>query len=116
MSASCVGRQGLARGYLKRAGLSATRFIPDPFGDSGARLYRSGDLARWRADGVIEYVGRMDHQVKIRGFRIELGEIQARLQALPQVREPWCWPRRGRAAPAGRLPGGRASGRPGGLA
>ncbi|MDG9812206.1 amino acid adenylation domain-containing protein, partial [Pseudomonas juntendi] len=82
-----VGRQGLARGYLKRAGLSATRFIPDPFGDSGARLYRSGDLARWRADGVIEYVGRMDHQVKIRGFRIELGEIQARLQALPQVRE-----------------------------
>ncbi|WP_267273291.1 non-ribosomal peptide synthase/polyketide synthase [Pseudomonas putida] len=82
-----VGRQGLARGYLKRADLSATRFIPDPFGESGARLYRSGDLARWRADGVIEYVGRMDHQVKIRGFRIELGEIQARLQALPQVRE-----------------------------
>ncbi|WP_336336036.1 AMP-binding protein, partial [Pseudomonas putida] len=53
-----VGRQGLARGYLKRADLSATRFIPDPFGESGARLYRSGDLARWRADGVIEYVGR----------------------------------------------------------
>ena len=82
-----VGREGLARGYLNRADLSATRFIPDPFGAAGARLYRSGDLARWRADGVIEYVGRMDHQVKIRGFRIELGEIQARLQALAQVRE-----------------------------
>ncbi|MBC3414081.1 amino acid adenylation domain-containing protein, partial [Pseudomonas sp. SWRI51] len=82
-----VGREGLARGYLNRADLSATRFIPDPFGAAGARLYRSGDLARWRADGVIEYVGRMDHQVKIRGFRIELGEIQARLQALSQVRE-----------------------------
>ncbi|MCO8171812.1 amino acid adenylation domain-containing protein, partial [Pseudomonas sp. 21LCFQ02] len=82
-----VGREGLARGYLKRTDLSATRFIPDPFGGAGARLYRSGDLARHRSDGVIEYIGRADHQVKIRGFRIELGEIQARLQAMAQVRE-----------------------------
>ncbi|UFH28619.1 non-ribosomal peptide synthase/polyketide synthase [Pseudomonas sp. CIP-10] len=82
-----VGRAGLARGYLKRSDLSATRFVPDPFGAPGGRLYRTGDLARYHADGVIEYVGRIDHQVKIRGFRIELGEIEARLQAQPQVRE-----------------------------
>ncbi|EPL03311.1 non-ribosomal peptide synthetase [Pseudomonas sp. CF161] len=82
-----IGRAGLARGYLKRADLSATRFIPDPFGAPGERLYRTGDLARYRADGVIEYAGRIDHQVKIRGFRIELGEIEARLLHLPQIRE-----------------------------
>ncbi|AFO46868.1 amino acid adenylation domain-containing protein [Pseudomonas putida DOT-T1E] len=82
-----VGRAGLARGYLKRSDLSATRFVPDPFGAPGGRLYRTGDLARYHADGVIEYAGRIDHQVKIRGFRIELGEIEARLQAQPQVRE-----------------------------
>ncbi|EKT4459276.1 AMP-binding protein, partial [Pseudomonas putida] len=78
---------GLARGYLKRSDLSATRFVPDPFGAPGGRLYRTGDLARYHADGVIEYAGRIDHQVKIRGFRIELGEIESRLQAQPQVRE-----------------------------
>lgn len=83
-----VGGAGLARGYLKRSDLSATRFIPDPFDRSpGGRLYRTGDLARYVADGSIEYAGRIDHQVKIRGFRIELGEIQARLQALPAVRD-----------------------------
>ncbi|MBV6286777.1 amino acid adenylation domain-containing protein, partial [Pseudomonas sp. MAFF 301350] len=82
-----VGQAGLARGYLNRGDLTATRFIPDPFGAAGERLYRTGDLARYRADGVIEYIGRIDHQVKIRGFRIELGEIEARLLALPQVRE-----------------------------
>ncbi|MDL5602271.1 AMP-binding protein, partial [Bacillus subtilis] len=82
-----VGRSGLARGYLNRGDLTAQRFIPDPFGEPGARLYRTGDLAQYRSDGVIQYVGRIDHQVKIRGFRIELGEIEARLAALDAVRE-----------------------------
>ncbi|AGI24443.1 PpsD [Pseudomonas sp. ATCC 13867] len=86
-----IGGDGLARGYHQRAGLTAERFVADPFGLSqeqeGGRLYRSGDLVRGRADGVIDYVGRIDHQVKIRGFRIELGEIEARLQDHPQVSE-----------------------------
>ncbi|KQM52147.1 non-ribosomal peptide synthetase, partial [Pseudomonas sp. Leaf15] len=83
-----IGGPLLARGYFKRADLTAHRFIPDPFcADGVGRLYRTGDLARYRADGMIEYVGRIDHQVKVRGFRIELGEIEARLLAQASVRE-----------------------------
>ncbi len=78
---------GLARGYLKRADLTAERFLPDPFGDEGARIYRTGDLARYLADGNIEYLGRTDHQVKLRGFRIELGEIESVLNEHPAVQQ-----------------------------
>ncbi|MFK3721581.1 non-ribosomal peptide synthase/polyketide synthase [Pseudomonas fulva] len=81
-----LGGQGLARGYLKRPALTAERFVPDPFG-SGARLYRSGDRVSLRSSGIIDYLGRIDRQVKVRGFRIELGEVEARLLAVPGVRE-----------------------------
>jgi amino acid adenylation domain-containing protein len=83
-----VAGNGLARGYLNRPDLTAERFVPDPFCQRpGERMYKSGDLARLRADGILEYLGRNDHQVKIRGFRIELGEIEARLLGVAGVRE-----------------------------
>src|SRR5262245_5329106 len=81
----CLGGDGLARGYLKRPELTASRFIHNPFGVG--RLYRTGDIARYLPDGSIEFLGRMDDQVKIRGFRIELGEIESVLAQHPAVQE-----------------------------
>ncbi|MEQ1719643.1 MAG: amino acid adenylation domain-containing protein, partial [Nitrosomonas sp.] len=82
-----IGGEGLTRGYLKQASLTAMRFIPDLIGGSGGRLYQTGDLARYRSDGNIEYIGRTDYQVKIRGFRIELGEIEVALMQHPQIHQ-----------------------------
>jgi len=83
-----IGGDGLARGYLHRPDLTAERFIADPFsGKPGARLYKTGDIARWLSDGNIEYLGRGDRQVKLRGFRIELGEIESAMSKHPAARE-----------------------------
>ncbi|HEX3156081.1 MAG TPA: amino acid adenylation domain-containing protein, partial [Candidatus Angelobacter sp.] len=83
-----IGGEGVSRGYLRRPELTAERFIPDPYREqAGARMYKTGDIGRWLADGTLEFIGRNDHQVKIRGYRIELEEITAQLQEHPAIEE-----------------------------
>ncbi|MFC5818055.1 non-ribosomal peptide synthetase [Nonomuraea harbinensis] len=83
----CVGGPQLARGYLHRPGLTAERFVPDPYGEPGARLYRTGDRVVLDADGRIGFIGRLDRQVKVQGQRVEIGEIEVVLRAHPEIRQ-----------------------------
>ncbi|GAA4352174.1 hypothetical protein GCM10023165_41020 [Variovorax defluvii] len=96
----CIGGRGVARGYLAQPELTAERFVPDPFGAPGDRLYRTGDQVRWLPDGTIEYIGRIDGQVKIRGHRIETGEIESVLLAHEGIKSCAVVPQKD---PAGRL-------------
>ncbi|HEX7956271.1 MAG TPA: phosphopantetheine-binding protein, partial [Pyrinomonadaceae bacterium] len=83
-----VGGEGVARGYLKRPDLTAEKFVPHPFAaEPGARLYKSGDVARYQPDGQVEFLGRVDQQIKIRGYRLEPGEVEAAIKRMPGVRE-----------------------------
>ena len=83
-----IGGVGLARGYHRRPDLTAEKFIPDPLSlHGGSRVYKTGDLARYRPDGTIDYVGRLDHQIKLRGYRIELGEIETALRQHPSIQD-----------------------------
>ncbi|MEA2563974.1 MAG: hypothetical protein QOH06_5478 [Acidobacteriota bacterium] len=104
-----IGGIGVARGYLGRPGLTGERFVPDPFGGRGERLYMTGDLVRWRPDGNLEYLGRIDQQVKIRGHRVECGEVEAALGRHPAVRRTAVIGRDGRlvafVVPSGPAPG-----------
>ncbi|WP_144161834.1 non-ribosomal peptide synthetase [Paraburkholderia sp. BCC1885] len=83
----CIGGPTLAQGYFARPALTAERFVPDPYGAPGSRVYRSGDLCRARVDGIIDFLGRIDQQVKLRGHRIELGEIEVALRRIDKIRE-----------------------------
>ena len=82
-----IGGDGVAKGYFHNPQLTAEKFVADPFGKTGARLYKTGDLVRYRSDGQLDFLGRLDNQVKIRGFRIELGEIESVLSGHPTIRE-----------------------------
>ncbi|MGW5265604.1 non-ribosomal peptide synthetase/MFS transporter [Microbispora sp. NPDC004025] len=104
-----LGGDRLARGYLNRPGLTADRFVPDPYGPPGSRMYRTGDLGRWSGTGDLEFLGRRDLQVKIRGYRVELGEVESVLADHPDVAQAVVEPR-GEQLVAYLVPAGGESG------